>query len=335
MSGSPPVCTSLRADGFFVCTVHGKVFPQTGKQKEEDDKMKTGKKQKNTLKPFLVAVMAALMLVGLAACGNKTPSDQQQPPQQTPALSGEITIAAAASLKESLAEIQQLYNKAQPGVTLTFTFGSSGSLQQQIEQGAPVDIFISAGQKQMTALVEKDLMITDTVSNLLENSLVLIANKNKPDIKGFDDLATDKVTKLAMGEPGSVPAGQYGQEVLTNLAILDKVKDKLVYGKDVKEVLAWVTTGDADAGLVYATDAKVAGDSVTLAAYAPEGSTHPSFIRSESSPIPKTGSLHRRLWISCPLPTQRPPLKNSDLLLGKGSRSFKWTILPFYRLPYH
>jgi len=168
-------------------------------------------------------------------------------------------------------ELQILYKAANPDVTLTFTFGSSGTLQQQIEQGAPVDVFMSAALKQMKALEDGGLILTDTKKELLENKIVLIVPKDSDlEITSFEDIL--KAPVIALGEPSSVPVGQYSEEVFTYLGILDKVMEKVTYGKDVTEVLTWVATGNADAGVVYATDAK-SSDDVTVVAEAPAEST--------------------------------------------------------------
>ncbi len=185
----------------------------------------------------------------------------------------ELIIAAAASLKDSLAEVQKAYAVKNSDVKLTFTFGSSGALQQQIENGAAVDVFISAATKQMDALKEKGLIIQETSRNFLKNNVVLIAPKDTF-LTDFKDLTSDKVRHIGLGEPKSVPVGQYAEEVLTKLNILDKIKGKVVYGNDVKEVLTWVETGNVDAGIVYETDAKVS-DKVKVIAAAPEDSHKP------------------------------------------------------------
>jgi molybdate transport system substrate-binding protein len=185
-----------------------------------------------------------------------------------------LTISAAASLKDSLNEVKELYKSENPNVTLVINYGSSGMLQQQIEQGADVDIFISAASKQMNALEKKDLIINDTRKDILLNDVVLIVPNTNSTITGFDDLVKDNVKNISLGEPKSVPAGQYAEEVFTKLGILDKIKSKAVYAKDVKQVLASVETESADAGVVYATDAKVS-DKVKVAAVAPADSHSP------------------------------------------------------------
>ncbi|WP_459476384.1 molybdate ABC transporter substrate-binding protein [Clostridium saccharoperbutylacetonicum] len=166
----------------------------------------------------------------------------------------ELNISAAASLKEAMTDIQTEFKKVKPNVTLTVNFGASGSLQQQIEQGAPCDIFISAGQSQMKALDSKSLLLENTKKDLVKNDLVLVGPKDTK-LTGLADLNTDKVKKIAVGEPKSVPAGQYADEVFTKLGIKDAITSKLVFAKDVKEVLAWSTSGNADIGFVYKSDA--------------------------------------------------------------------------------
>lgn len=182
----------------------------------------------------------------------------------------EILVAAAASLQNSLEEIQKLYQSENPNVTITYTFGSSGTLQEQIEQGAPADVFMSAALKQMTALEDEGLILDGTKKELLENKVVLIVPKDSTlGLTKFEDIVNAPV--IAIGDPESVPAGQYAEQVFTSLGIMDQVNEKATKGKDVTEVLTWVSTSNADAGVVYATDAKSSED-VTVVAEAPEGS---------------------------------------------------------------
>ena len=183
----------------------------------------------------------------------------------------EILVAAAASLQNSMEEIGKIYQKENPGITVTYTFGSSGTLQEQIEQGAPVDVFMSAALKQMEALEKEGLILDGTKKELLENKVVLIVPKDsKLGITSFKDIL--KAPTIALGDAESVPVGQYAEEVFTSLNNLEDVKKQATYGKDVTEVLSWVGTGNADAGVVYATDAK-SSDAITVVAEAPEGST--------------------------------------------------------------
>ncbi|MBW4681548.1 MAG: molybdate ABC transporter substrate-binding protein [Microcoleus vaginatus WJT46-NPBG5] len=201
-----------------------------------------------------------------------------------------LTVSAAASLKESLEEIQEIYTKDQPSESLIYNFGASGALQQQIEQGAPVDIFISASPQQMDTLQKKRLLINETRKNLLKNQLVLVQPKNSPSISDFKDLASEQVKKIALGEPQTVPVGKYAQEVLSFFQIADKLKSKVVFAKDVRQVLTYVERGDVDAGIVYKTDATQSAK-VKIVAVAPAQSHSPiiysAAIIKDSKNIPK------------------------------------------------
>lgn len=169
-----------------------------------------------------------------------------------------ILIAAAASLQNALEELDPIFESAHRGVTVNYNFAASGPLQQQIEQGAPVDLFISAAARQMDALQQKNLILTDTRRNLLTNSLVLAVPRNSTlQLTNFQQLTNPTIKKISVGEPRSVPAGQYAEEVFKKLGILEQVRPKLVYGNSVRNVLGTVESGNADVGIVYATDAKV------------------------------------------------------------------------------
>lgn len=168
-----------------------------------------------------------------------------------------LLVSAAASTRDVLTEIQDIYQQSKPNVNITYNFGASGALQRQIEQGAPVDIFISAARKQVDALEEKGLVLPGTRTNLANNRLVLIVPKNSTGINSFFNLTQTQVRRIAVGEPRSVPAGEYADQVFKKLGIFEQVKPKLVLANNVRQVLAAVESGDADAGLVYATDAKI------------------------------------------------------------------------------
>lgn len=184
----------------------------------------------------------------------------------------ELIILAAASLTDVCGELETIYEEAHPDTELTFSFGSSGALQTQIEEGAPADIFFPASTKQMDALKDEDLMDNDSITELLENKIVLVVPRGSDKgISSFEDAASEKVSMIGLGDPESVPAGQYAEEVFTTLGILDDVKAKANYGSDVRTVLTWVESGDVDCGVVYKTDA-LTGDEVEIVAEAPEGS---------------------------------------------------------------
>lgn len=181
-----------------------------------------------------------------------------------------LIVSAAISMKDALEGAQSLYQQSKQNVSIKYNFGASGALQQQIENGAPVDVFISAAQKQMDALQQKNLILPDTRRNLLTNKLVLIVPKNSSlGITSFRQVTNSNVKKIAVGEPRSVPAGQYAQEVFKNLGIVAQITPKLVQGSNVRQVLQYVASGNADVGVVYASDA-VVSDQVNQVATAPD-----------------------------------------------------------------
>jgi len=187
--------------------------------------------------------------------------------------SATLTVSVAASLKDAIVEVEAAYNQDHPAIDFRNNFGSSGTLASEIEQGAPVDAFLSAGSKQMNELEAKGLIASGTRHDLLRNELVLIAQPDSQ-LRDFQGLADRSVKLIALGDPGSVPAGQYGRQTLQALHLYDKLSAKLVLGKDVRQVLTYVETGNADAGLVYSTDAQISGK-VRVVAVAPESSHDP------------------------------------------------------------
>jgi molybdate transport system substrate-binding protein len=166
-----------------------------------------------------------------------------------------VTVFAAVSLKEALTDIKAGYERAS-GDELEFSFGASGQLATQIKEGAPADVFISAAEKQAKELI--DAKVADESSRVViaANRLVLIvpADAEKP-VSGFSELADARVKRISIGQPRTVPAGEYATQVLTKLNILDAVRERLVYGTNVRQVLDYVRRGEVDAGIVYATDA--------------------------------------------------------------------------------
>lgn len=178
-----------------------------------------------------------------------------------------LTVSAAASVKNVLTELGASYEKSNSDVDLKFNFASSGTLQRQIEQGAPVDIFIAAANKNVAELVAQKLVVPGSRRVLAGNQLVLIVSKNSDlAIKSFRDAAKNDVT-IAVGAP-SVPAGQRAQEVFEKLGLWPQIQAKAVRGKDVREVLTQVELGNVDCGVVYRTDAAVSAKT-RLVAVAP------------------------------------------------------------------
>ena len=182
-----------------------------------------------------------------------------------------ILIAAAASLEYSLRdELIPMFQEQYDYITVEGTYDSSGKLQTQIEEGLPADLFFSAAQKQMDALNEQGLMDSDSIVDLLENKIVLITPTGiESTVTSFEEIGN--AASIALGDPESVPVGQYAQEALTNLGLWDSIQPKVSFGTNVTEVLNWVAEGSADVGIVYATDAATT-DRVTVVAEAPEGS---------------------------------------------------------------
>ena len=173
----------------------------------------------------------------------------------------EVHLAAAASLKNVFDDkLIPMFEEKYPGVKVTPTYASSGDLQTQIENGLETDVFMSAANKQMDALVEEDIIDNDTNLQFLENKVVLIVPADSDsNISSFEDLK-DVEGNIAIGDPESVPAGQYAQQVLNNTGIWDDVESKLSLGTDVTAVLNQVAQGSAECGIVYATDAKSTDD---------------------------------------------------------------------------
>lgn len=181
----------------------------------------------------------------------------------------EINIAAAVSLKDVLIEAQKNYESKNPNVKLLLNLGGSGSLQRQIEQGAPVDIFIPADSHYINDLEANNLIIKATRIDLASNTLVLVVPKSSSlKLNSFIDLTQDSVQKIAIGEPISVPAGRYGLQILKRLGIWEQVKGKEIYAKDVRSVLAYVEMENVEAGIVYNTDALMS-NKVKILATAP------------------------------------------------------------------
>jgi len=201
------------------------------------------------------AIGALLVLMTAAGCRKA----------QSPVL----TVSIAASLQQAMVEAEAAYVREHGAVEFRNNFGASGALAREIEQGAPVDLFISAGAKPMDQIAGEGLLLTNSRTNLLRNSLVMIVSQGST-VRSVSQLTDPGVRLVALGDPASVPAGQYGRQTLESLHLFERLRPKLVLGKDVRQVLTYIETGDADAGFVYATDA-VLSSKVRVAAVIPEG----------------------------------------------------------------
>jgi molybdate transport system substrate-binding protein len=184
-----------------------------------------------------------------------------------------LLVSAAVSLKESLEEIGPLYQR-EHGTEIRYNFGGSGALEQQIEHGAPVDVFIAASSREMDELEVKGLLANATRRNLVSNELVIATLADSSGLSSFDDLARTNVKRVAMAEPDSVPAGKYARETLLHLGLWRTLQPKLVFTGDVRQALIDVETGNAEAGLVYDTEVRLSSK-LRVAAFAPAGSHSP------------------------------------------------------------
>ena len=210
-------------------------------------------------KKLIAAMMAGVLSAGMFSTGVFAADTD---------LKGEVNTFIAASLSNAMEEIQKDFNETYPDVEILYNADSSGTLQTQIEEGARCDIFFSAADKQMDALVDEDLAKKDTVEDILENKVVLIKPKDgETKVTGFENI-TDAANIALAGD--SVPVGQYSREIFDNLGITDEVnKMEINEGKNVSEVLAAVSEGSNEIGIVYATDAASVVDKVDVIAEAP------------------------------------------------------------------
>jgi molybdate transport system substrate-binding protein len=188
----------------------------------------------------------------------------------------EVVLSVAVSLKDAVEEIGRGFTATRPGVTLRYNFGASGDLQKQIEAGAPVDGFLSAAQRQMDDLEKQGLIVPATRRAFARNVLVAIKpSDSKIDITRPADLLAASVNRIAIGNPRTVPAGQYAQESLRALGLWDQLQPKLVFAENVRQALDYVARGEVDAGFVYTTDAATRAQGVKEAFRPPEDSYRP------------------------------------------------------------
>lgn len=181
----------------------------------------------------------------------------------SPALAEELTVSAAASLTNAFTELKADFEKAHPGVNVSTNFAASNPLLQQIKEGAPADVFASADQATMNKAEEGKLIDPATRKDFANNSLVMIVPADsKAAIASVQDL--EKLERLAVGNPDSVPAGRYTRASLTSAGLWEKLQPKYIQGQSVRQVLDYVSRGEVDAGFVYGTDARQAGDKVRV-----------------------------------------------------------------------
>ncbi len=217
----------------------------------------------------------AMLLVALAttACGPSAPAAMvpaTPTASASPATKAALTVSASASLTDVLNAINSAYVAQNLAVTITPNFASSGTLQTQIENGAPVDVFISAGATQMDNLQRQNLLLNETRRDLLNNRVVMVVPfESALRLTSLGDLVLDKVKKIAIGDPKSVPAGMYASQAFDELGITAQLQPKEVLAADVRQVLTYVESGNVDAGVVYWTDA-ITSPKVKVVAVGPE-----------------------------------------------------------------
>lgn len=208
---------------------------------------------KKTYFLFFSIIMLCFIMSGCSTNDQRKKSEEQK--QESSDKEVELTVSAAASLQDALNEIKTTFEKENPNVKINYNFGASGSLKQQISQGAPVDLFFSAAEDKFDQLVEEGFIEKEKGLDLLGNEIVLVVPKDSDKgINTFEDIG--KAEKISIGTPESVPAGKYAKETLENLNVWKSIEAKTVYAKDVRQVLTYVEMGNVDAGIVYKTDAQ-------------------------------------------------------------------------------
>jgi len=210
-------------------------------------------------------VIVAALLLSILSCRASRPSSST---------GNELIVSAAVSLKDAFNEIADL-NEKRNGTKIRFNYGASGALQKQIEAGAPADVFASAGARQMDDLIARRLIVPDTRKNFARNSLVLIVPAKSAGVNSLSDLANPSVKRVAVGNPKTVPAGQYTQQTFNKLELLPQIQAKLIFAEDVRQVLDYVVRDEVDAGVVYSSDALSAEDKIKVVATAPDNSHDP------------------------------------------------------------
>ncbi|MYL34683.1 molybdate ABC transporter substrate-binding protein [Pontibacillus yanchengensis] len=197
-----------------------------------------------TINTWFKLIVLLVLSISMVGCNSIKPSQTK-----------EITISAAASLKEPLVTLQEQFEKENPKIELFFNYGGSGALKNQIVQGAPVDVYISANKQNVLDLINEEKMRQDGVVDLLSNQLVVIKSKREEKVMTFNDLAQSN-QKFAIGHPNTVPAGMYAKEALTSIGLWETLQKQLVYAKDVRHVLSLVEQGSVVGGIVYQSDAR-------------------------------------------------------------------------------
>jgi len=225
-------------------------------------------KEGNGMSVRRVTEILAVLMLFMTACGNEGTGGSGS--EET--VEGTVTISAAASLTDAMDEIAEKFMEEYPEVQVDYNFGGSGALSQQIVQGAPADLFLSASEEHFQAAVDEGFIDEENSTDLLRNELVLITPQGNDAVTSFEGLS--EAEQIAMGTPESVPAGAYGAEALESMRLMENLEGAFVYAEDVRAVLTYVETGNVDAGLVYRTDAETS-DKVEIIETAPDDTHAP------------------------------------------------------------
>ena len=218
-------------------------------------------------KTLLLFLAVSLVLASFSCARKDSPSAAGS--------EGEIVVAAAISLQDAFQKIAQLYQE-RTGDKVGFSFGASGELARQIEAGAPVDVFASAGEREMDGLESKGLVETGTRADFARNSLAIVVPAgSKLGLRAVGDLARPAVKRISVGNPKTVPAGMYAQQLLEHARLWEKLEPRLVFAENVRQVLDYVERDEVSAGIVYATDVGIAHGRVQTAVNAPDGTYGP------------------------------------------------------------
>lgn len=220
-----------------------------------------------TTKQSAIAFLTAVLVLGATACAQKGNSGKSH--------TSSIVVSAAVSVENAFVKIAKIYT-ARTGTKVEFSFGASGVLEKQIEAGAPVDVYASAGEKEMNQLQSQQLVAAGTRADFAGNSLVLVVPADsKLKVDSFKKLAEPSVKRLAVGDPKTVPAGFYARQALQHLGLWQKLHSRLVYAEDVRQVLDYVMRDEVSAGVVYSTDVMIAHGKAQQVATAPKGTYGP------------------------------------------------------------
>lgn len=226
----------------------------------------------------------------------------------------EITVSAAASLANAFRAIGPKFESAAPGAVVRFNFAASGVLLQQIDQGAPVDVFASADQATMDRGMRRSLLDSASRMEFATNHVVLVVPaRGAVPVAGLQDLVRTAVKRIAIGKPATVPAGRYAKEALEHAGVWAALEPKLVPANSVRQVLDYVSRGEVEAGFVYATDAAIMKDEVAVVATltGPAPVSYPVAVVAQSR---QKGLAHRFVQF-----LRAPPAREILAAYGFGS----------------